>query len=191
MILDNDLQLNNIGLLFSGGVDSALLFYLLSKNRQEDNLTLYVIDRYNKPLSHARIVYDLICEKIKTDKFKLHTLAIPTVENHKEISAASEIIKTTTTHKMLVCGINKYPSNATIRPRYLASFQETDYVKYPLKHYYKHNIIDQFYKLGIEDILPYTHSCGLDQSIPCAKCFNCRERADAYNILNKEVNLGL
>lgn len=191
MILEDELYSNNVALLFSGGIDSALLFYLLSKNRQEDNLTLYVIDRYNKPLSHANAVYNLICEKIKTDKFKLHTLIISKVENHKEIYVASEIIKALNKHKILVCGINKYPKDITIRPRYIASFQETDFIKYPLKHYYKHDIIDQFYKLGIEDILPYTHSCGLDQVMPCTTCFNCRERIDAYNILNKEINLGL
>jgi 7-cyano-7-deazaguanine synthase in queuosine biosynthesis len=191
MTLEKDLYLNDVGLLFSGGIDSALLFYLLSKNRHNDNLSLYVIDRYNKPLEHAYYVYNLICQKLNTDKFKLHTLAIPKVANYREIKTAAGIIRSTTNHSMLICGINKYPDDLTIRPMHTTNFRETNYIRYPLKDYYKHDIINQFYKLGIEDILPYTHSCGLDQSSPCAKCFNCRERADAYTILNKDINLGL
>ena len=186
---------DNICLLFSGGVDSALIFYLVAKEIQEKysnkTLTLYVIDRYNRPLDHAYRVYDLLCKKLDTDRFRLNTVEIPPSENFEEIKILSKIIKSQNIHDMLLCGINKYPDDITIRPKFIADFTETDFVKYPLKNYTKDAIINQFYKLGIEDILPYTHSCGLNNDTPCEQCFNCRERIWAYDRLNLTIDLGI
>ena len=194
-MIETNLYSNNICLLFSGGIDSALIFYLVAKDIQEKypnkTLTLYVIDRYNRPLIHAYRVHDLLCKKLNTDRFKLNTVEIPSSENFEEIKILSKIIKSQNIHDVLLCGINKYPDDITIRPKFIADFKETDFVKYPLKDYTKDAIINQFYKLGIEDILPYTHSCGLNNSTPCKQCFNCRERAWAYNKLNLTIDLGI
>jgi 7-cyano-7-deazaguanine synthase in queuosine biosynthesis len=194
-MIETNLYSNNICLLFSGGIDSALIFYLVAKDIQEKypnkTLTLYVIDRYNRPLIHAYRVHDLLCKKLNNDSFKLNTIEIPPSENFEEIKILSKIIKSQNIHDMLLCGINKYPDDITIRPKFIADFTETDFVKYPLKNYTKDAIINQFYKLGIEDILPYTHSCGLNNDTPCEQCFNCRERIWAYDRLNLTIDLGI
>lgn len=183
---------NDIALLFSGGIDSALLFYLLSIAIRDyyphKHLTLYIIDRYNKPIDKAKTVYNVIVKKTKLP-VELILLPIPPVVQHQEIIIASMIIGKK--HPVVICGFNKYPSDTNIRPNYIVNIKEGSKVKFPLAHLEKDKIIQEFFNLGIEDLLPITHSCGSDDLVPCRNCFNCRERIWAYNMLNRSVDLGI
>jgi 7-cyano-7-deazaguanine synthase in queuosine biosynthesis len=93
-------------------------------------------------------------------------------------------------HSIVVCGFNKYPNDDSIRPTHLVKITEGKKLKFPFAHIEKHIIVQEFFNLGISDILPFTHSCGLNLDIPCGKCFNCRERIWAYTKINKPINLG-
>ena len=184
----------DIAILFSGGADSALLFYLCSSQilnlNLDAKLTLYVIDRHNGPIPYANLIYEQICDIIGSYQFPLATLDIPTTPNSNQISVASKQIKNSTQHDVLLWGINQYPDDITIRPKVISSFTETNFIRMPFKHYTKDIIIEQFYQLGIEDILHNTHSCGLRTEGYCYQCFNCKERIWAYNKLGRAVNLG-
>jgi 7-cyano-7-deazaguanine synthase in queuosine biosynthesis len=191
-MIDLEKYPDDIALLFSGGVDSTLLFYLLSvairDHYPNKRLTLYIIDRYNNPVSRAKIVYNNIV-KITTLPVELKLLTIPSVVQQQEIMIASKIIRKN--HPIVICGFNKYPSDPSIRPKHIVSVKDSNNVKFPLAQLEKDKIVQEFFNLGIEDLLPLTHSCGSNQSEPCRECFNCRERIWAYNSLNKQINLGL
>jgi 7-cyano-7-deazaguanine synthase in queuosine biosynthesis len=182
---------DDIALLFSGGVESTLLLYLISTGivRYYPNkyLTLYILDRHNKPIDKARTVVNMVFNKTKLS-VPLKLLSIPTVLQHQEVSVASKIIGLQ--HSIVVCGFNKYPNDDSIRPKHLANINEGKKLKFPFAHIEKNIIVQEFFNLGISDILPFTHSCGSDLDIPCGKCFNCRERIWAYNTIKKPVNLG-
>ena len=184
----------DIAILFSGGADSALLFYLCSSQILNLNLniklSLYVIDRHNGPIPYANLVYEQICDTIGSNQFPLITLDIPPTPNGNQVSVASNQIKNNTQHEVLLWGINQYPDDTTIRPKVISEFIETDFIRMPFKHYTKDIIIEQFYRSGIEDILHNTHSCGWRTEGYCERCFNCRERIWAYNKLGQAVNLG-
>lgn len=182
---------DDIALLYSGGVDSTLLFYLISReivtHYPEKTLTLYIIDRYNKPFIKANDVFRRIINKTNL-QVKLQQLVIPTVSQQHEILVASRIMAIH--HSVVVCGFNKYPSNETIRPNHIVNVRDSDKVKFPFAHLEKDKIVQEFFNLGIDDILPFTHSCGSNNSTPCGVCFNCREREWAYTLIGKPVNLG-
>ena len=182
---------DDIALLFSGGVESTLLLYLISTEivRRYPNkyLTLYLLDRYNKPIEKAHIVVNMVFNKTKLP-VPLKMLPIPKVLQHQEILLASKIVRSH--HSIVVCGFNKYPDDNSIRPKHLANINEDTKLKFPFAHVGKNVIIQEFFNLGISDILPFTHSCGLDFDTPCGECFNCRERIWAYNAIKKPVNLG-
>jgi len=180
-------------MLFSGGSDSSLLFYLLGskilKNNIDKTLTLFVINRPNNPILHAKNVHKKIEKKLNTDKFKLIELKIPKVDYFKQIPLASTLIKSKKEFDSLLWGINKYPEN--IKPNHIFNFKETHFLKFPFKDYTKDILIKEYFDLGIEDILFDTHSCGLNLNKPCMNCFNCKEREWAFRTLNKTVNYGL
>lgn len=191
-MIDLETYPDNIALLFSGGTESTLLFYLVSIAIRDQyphkRLTLYIINRYNNPIDRAKLLYNRVIEKTKFP-VELIVLPIPAVDQHYEITVASKII--TVTHPTVICGFNKYPSDVTIRPKHIAEVKDSDKHRFPLAQLEKHKIIQEFFNLGIEDILPFTHSCGLNYVVPCGNCFNCRERAWAYAILGKQLDLGI
>jgi 7-cyano-7-deazaguanine synthase in queuosine biosynthesis len=182
---------DDIALLFSGGVESTLLLYLISteiaRRYPDKYLTLYLLDRHNKPIEKAHTVINIVFNKTKLP-VPLKILSIPKVLQHREISLASKIIGLQ--HAIVVCGFNKYPDDDSIRPKHLVNINEGDKVKFPFAHVGKNVIIQEFFNLGISDILPFTHSCGLNFDTPCGGCFNCRERIWAYNAIKKPINLG-
>ena len=173
-----------IALLFSGGVESTLLLYLLNQEIQntDHELSVFVLDRPNKPLIKSREMF------AKIGKGSLNVLHIPEVKYWQQIPFATEILKQQ--YDVVLRGMNKYPSDQSIRPDRLFNFQESDKLKLPFKDLEKHQTIRAFYKLGIEELLPFTHSCGLHLDVPCGQCFNCRERRWGYNLLGLKVNLG-
>lgn len=179
---------NNISMLFSGGAESSLLYYLLASKIENKNLTLYVIDRYNKPIEHATKIFNLINKKLNYQNSDLKILPLPKIVQRYEIKFATCLLQNK--HNVLFLGFNKYPEDETIRPKYIGNFEETDFIKIPFKNLEKDKIIKMYFDLGIEDILYQTHSCGLNLHYPCKECFNCRERAWAYKKLNLPVEYG-
>ena len=185
---------SNIAILFSGGADSALLFYLsaleIINNNLDKQITLYVIDRHNKPLSYAFDTYERICEQLDFRKVQLHHLDIIDLPHYMQVPQVINIIYHKNLHDELLLGMNKYP-NDTIRPTVISDFRETPFLKIPFKYYTKDILIDVFFKLGIEDILYNTRSCGTPTPEPCKTCFNCRERLWAFNRLGITPNFGV
>jgi hypothetical protein len=166
-----------------------LYLLLLETQIYPTKISAYVIDRHNKPVTKAKHIHGLLLDRFKT-KIELQVLDIPQVEQHKEVIVGSLILADK--HQIVMSGVNKYPSNESIRPNHVFQyFKDTETFKLPFKQLEKYHIIDAFYKLGIEDLLPYTHSCGLQLAVPCQyHCFNCKERVWAYTVLGKEPNLG-
>lgn len=183
----------DLALMFSGGVESTLLFYLLSKQIKEQKnnyfLNLYIIDRFNNPLTYGFKVFDIICKRLNFNDVNLHVLNTPKVSKSNEVLAASLILKNR--HDAILWGINKYPSDVSIRPKNIFNFKKINKIYFPFENFEKDKIIKEFYNQQIEDILPFTHSCGLNERTPCKKCFNCKERMWAYDKLNIPLNLGV
>jgi 7-cyano-7-deazaguanine synthase in queuosine biosynthesis len=185
MFFGTDLRDRKVSLLFSGGVESTLLLYLLMK----DNIKFdtYIIDRFNNPLNKATRVFNYI-KKLTNSTGELTTLTFPKLPQHLELINVTMYLSRN--HDIILWGINKYPLDQSIRPNHIFNFQETDKLKLPFKDLEKSQTVEAFYKLGIEHLLPITHSCGSALNTPCGECFNCRERTWAYNKLGLTTNLG-
>jgi 7-cyano-7-deazaguanine synthase in queuosine biosynthesis len=186
MFFGTDLRDRKVSLLFSGGVESTLLLYLLMK----DNIKFdaHIIDRFNNPLNKATRVFNYI-KKITNSTGELTTLNFPKLPQHLEIINVTSYLSKN--YDIILWGINKYPSDTDIRPAYTYDFRSLNKVVYPFEDLDKSQILKMYYDLGIDDILPFTHSCGSNNLTPCSVCFNCRERIWAYNILGKLLNLGI
>ena len=186
---------NNIAIQFSGGIESTLLLYLivteLKKNRLNKNYCAYIFNRYNNPIQKAENLLRNI-EKIVNDKIIYEKVNLPTMTNLKLEGLVTRHYMAKKGHDMIVTGIQQPPSDPLIRPNYNIDLKEYIGVLYaPLWNLQKHHTIEIYYKLNIEFLLPYTHSCGSNQEEPCMKCFNCIERIWGYEKLGMVPNMGI
>ena len=180
---------NRIALLFSGGVESTLLYYLLGTESASKSLSLYVVDRHNQPLSKAHTVFEMVRSIINDNTTELKQLHLIEIANQRQVPFASRMLEQK--YEAVVWGINQYPDDTSIRPQHQFDFVERGKMKLPLANLQKDAIIKLYYEIGIQHILAHTHSCGSDQDHPCGECFNCRERAWAYQRLGLPVDLGI
>ena len=56
---------------------------------------------------------------------------------------------------------------------------------FPFNHLYKYHTVDMFYKLGIEELFDLTHSCTQLLTARCNECYHCLERSWAFKELNQ------
>lgn len=186
----------HIAMLFSGGSDSALMFYLAARQIKENNLDinieLYVTERYNYPVPYAHNVYNEICDRLDFHKFKLYEIERSILPKNAVIGPLIQWLIDSKKFDSVLSGKNRYPDDApNIRPFLFSWFEEIDILKYPFKDYTKDILINEFYQNDISDILSKTHSCGWKSAGVCGECFNCRERAWAYSKLPYTLDMGI
>jgi hypothetical protein len=65
-------------------------------------------------------------------------------------------------------------------------YKETASSFMPFINLYKPQLIDILYKLNVEFLIPYTHSCSVQPVGRCDKCYSCQERAWGFEELGLE-----
>jgi hypothetical protein len=55
----------------------------------------------------------------------------------------------------------------------------------PFNHLYKYHTVDVFYKLGLEELFELTHSCTQMKTSRCNRCYHCLERKWGFDQINK------
>ncbi len=188
-----------IAILYSGGADSTLLYYLVAtyliKQRNDTQLDLLIVDRHNKPIERAVNLYNTVKEKINDQSSQLKIITVPN-DTPSHLQVIKTVEQEQDNYDVILWGVNQYPDDTTIRPQRAFTVDFDRYsdhpkLKLPFANLKKSNIIEMFVELGLEDILHSTHSCGRPGLIPCGECFNCRERIWAYKKLGLEPNLGI
>lgn len=191
---------SKLAVLYSGGADSTLLYYLVAtsimQNYPDKSLDLIIVDRYNNPVDRATTLYNNLRSLIKDSITRLRFIPLPdTVPGNLQVLQAVNKIKAD--YDAILWGVNQYPDDAAIRPKNSSyqidfeNFKAPDKLYLPFAKFKKTDIIETYIKLGITDILYNTHSCGEPVEIPCGECFNCRERIWSFQKLGLEPNLGI
>lgn len=195
-------KIDRIGLYLSGGLDSAALLCMIltelkSINKLDTPITCFTVNKtdcfnqYSKDvlreiqkhfeiehIEHVIFDNDQVTEKWLNPRNEIGPKAIKYVsEYHKNMAvymacnrmAPEEYIKYTapmlTNHGYKINGAN-YCS--------------------PFLFLHKPQMLDIFFKLGVEDIVPYCHSCVLQDVGKCGVCYSCEERAWGFKMLDKQ-----
>ena len=171
-----------IGVLVSGGLDSALLYYLL-QTLVDDRYTItpFTITRNDGSNVHAQLVIDYVNHVLNKPKQISTILSINEPDSNMQVEAGMrEIIKqnvnvtyiglieTLPIHCINVAG----PYNPI----------DTDNFVYPFKNLNKSHIVDLIYKLNQTELFNITHSC-VSEKNRCGICNRCNERKWAFNQL--------
>jgi hypothetical protein len=176
----------NIGVLVSGGLDSALLYYMAKSLEIQDaryKVTPYTLERDDCSKNHAQLVVDYVHDKLSIER--VSTRYMPILQTDSDAQVAEGISKLLKERLSLV-----YVGIITTLPEHAlhgvgSPYFPVDYelVNYPLKQLTKDQVVDMIMKLGIDKLFELTHSCVYDIDIPCGMCNRCNERAWAFSQL--------
>lgn len=160
------------GIFISGGLDSALLYYLLLKENK--NVTPLLVVKNQNQQKYAIDVITYVQE--------LHKVAIsPRLLKNTDIKlAAQEAIDLGFTP--LYFGVIKELDEFLVDWE-SNNFVENKWIKGPLKDFDKSEIVKMIIENKIEHLFSITHSCAKQSQGRCGVCNRCRERAWAFSQL--------
>ncbi len=195
-------KIDRIGLYLSGGLDSAALLCLIltelkSINKLSTPITCFTVNKsdcFNQysiqvleqiqkhfnidHIEHVIFDNDQVTDKWLNPRNEIGPNAIKYVANyHKNMTvymacnrmAPEEYV--TYTYPMLTDhGYNK----------------NNVYYNSPFLFLHKPQMLDIFFKLEVEHIIKYCHSCVLQEVEKCGICYSCEERAWGFEMLKKQ-----
>lgn len=193
---EHSTTVDSIGLYFSGGIDStALLLLIIAELKNIGKLHAIPIYCYSiVKQDFATIIAPKILTTIQ-NKFDVHINHVNYIENYKNYTQNINIktfldIFLQYKNRFHFVANNRMPDESLVRFKNKLNIDyghDKNKVFYysPFLFLHKPQILDIFYKLKCEDIIPYTYSCTIHQAIPCQNCYACEERAWGFKMLNK------
>jgi 7-cyano-7-deazaguanine synthase in queuosine biosynthesis len=191
-------KVTRIGVYCSGGLDSAaLLCLILTELRNTDKLESMPVTAFTVLKNEGSTYYSSrVVEKVSAH-FNIPVHHVNNLENNVISRAVGRIgmVPYKVTHARNKHDMEIYQGNNRMAPASIRPFKQVLKVQYtdeqvlwksPFLNLHKPQIIDLFYKLGCEDIMPYTHSCTVQAIDKCNNCYSCSEKAWAFNALGKE-----
>lgn len=175
-----------LGVLVSGGLDSAILFYLLKTINQKignvHTIIPYSIRRKEGSIIHAPLVIDYIHKCFNEEPTKISFIdTLSSIREGKQVWLATQIIKTTNEVDHLYLGViysrpDHFKDVEVFRP----TKKEIGFLKYPFFQLEKSHIIDLIINLNQQKLFEITTSCD-NYGIKCFGCVGCTERAWGFS----------
>lgn len=175
------------GILLSGGIDSAILLYLLIKVNPNIQIQPFTIAKTDGAYLYADPIIDHFNKKFNLMIPQTIVVGDPTVYHRLQSTTAVREIFEKYPVDYLYIGLNQNPPELANLPG--APVRDTKstnpQIILPFVDLYKHNILEFMYDNNQEDLIDITHSC-TEQSVGrCNQCWQCTERAWAFEKLNK------
>lgn len=183
---------NKIGIMVSGGLDSALLLYLIIKeNKEKDNLCsidALTVYRSDDAKNHSNRVVVLI-EKLLDVNITQLEVGNPNVDpNNQVISGINDALFVRKYDNIFLAttAIPQQLSNCFDVPTRDAN----NYPKLsqPWGHITKDQIVQYIIDQQLTELFEVSHSCTGLQYAHCGSCFNCKERQWAFEQNNFKDN---
>jgi hypothetical protein len=181
-----------IAVLVSGGADSAILLYILAHESKKHGVKIVT---FTVPRTDGAYVYSpKIVEIVNAlGNFNLPMpISVGNPQCHHSQQTRSghrEILSTRPDIDYIYYGSQKVALGLVLENTYIlperpnkAYYAESKSVC-PFFDLTKEHTIDMYYKLGIEELLEYSHSCTFTPDGRCNQCYNCVERKWAFDRL--------
>jgi 7-cyano-7-deazaguanine synthase in queuosine biosynthesis len=186
-----------IGVLLSGGMDSAILLFLMLKEIKDNNinvnLTAYNVPNVNDNASvHSKRIVEFLETYFQTD-INFKSMGIGDETPLLLINKPAIELLTSGEVDVLFSGQNQFPPDAENWQAYKSALNkfvrrdpnvpETTRAKYPFIKLYKHHILEIYKQFNLLGLAKITHSCTTRLEGHCGECLWCEERAWAFNKL--------
>ena len=186
MKIDIDLNLK-YGILLSGGLDSAVLLYLIIRDYPVIDIQPFTIPKYDGAILYADPVIDHFNKKFDLKIPKTISVGDPNVYHRLQSkTAVKEIFEKYAVDKLFIA-INQNPPELADLPGAPQRDRKSDNPKilFPFVNLYKDDILRIMIDEDQLDLADITHSCTEQQIGRCDRCWQCTERAWAFSKLGK------
>jgi 7-cyano-7-deazaguanine synthase in queuosine biosynthesis len=181
------------GIMLSGGLDSAILLYLILKENKNIVIQPFTIPKHDGSHRYVNSIVEYL--KIQFDIFIPSTILIgdPEVHHTKQSTVAvKEIFKNYPLIDFLFFATNQNPIvNFDYSVYKLGGFpnrvKKSSHPKIlmPFIEMYKDQILKAVFDNNQEKLLLLTHSCTEQKTGRCGQCFQCNERTWAFCQLDR------
>lgn len=181
------------GILLSGGIDSAILLYLLTKSNPAINIQPFTIDKTDGAGLYADPIIEHFNRKFELSIPSTIFVGDPTVYHRMQsTTAVVDIFTKHTDIDFLFIGINRNPPELADDAHAPQRDTKSTHPKiiFPFVDLYKDAVLKFMYNDNQQDLLALTHTCTEQAHGRCNKCWQCRERMWAFKQLDK-IDTGL
>lgn len=195
--IDNNVS---VALTLSGGLDTALLTYLVSlelletNRRPEDYIKwIFTIPKKDGAELYTDAIIEWINKKLGISLPSRTILRIPNLHStYHGLQVWNSVLYAIDRYnpdKIYLGDQRAAPDSALIdepRPHRSINLEGPmpDRVIIPFNHLYKYHTVDALHKLGLEELFNLTHSCTQLKTTRCNRCYHCQERSWAFDQLN-------
>jgi len=180
IVLEND----KIGIMISGGLDSGLLLFLLLSlgYRASSKTKVFTVPRFDDSIIHSHRMVDWVTS-IFNVSIPIIEVGDPTLFHSQQVN--SGVSETLTMVDTILLGDTWLPTiklGGTTPIRYRNSNPKVNQVYLDL-NFNKTHVIKIAHDLGLYDLFIMSHSCTQSKLYRCNECWQCQERAWAFNEL--------
>lgn len=181
------------GIMLSGGLDSAILLYLLLKENKDVSMQPFSIPKNDS--SHLFVPNILKYFENCFDISISNTILVgdPTAHHSQQsTTAVKQILSQYAEIDFIYFATNQNPSHSFDYSQFKSGefpnrVQESDHPKIlmPFIKMYKDEILKIVFDNRQEELLKLTHTCTEQKTGRCGQCFQCKERAWAFGQLDQ------
>lgn len=172
----------HIGIFVSGGIDSAILYFLLLEENlrtgNKFNIVPYTIRRMGAEQS-ARNVIRWIHDFYNIPDIDLNIVGDPSLPEIQQVESGVNDVLGVRADYVYLGIIYDRPEHSLNWDRF--KFVETFKNRYPFLHLEKTHILDLYIKKNVLELLKLTHSCNTNIDTDCMICNGCQAKIWAFN----------
>jgi len=174
-----------VGILVSGGMDSALLYYLLIRLNVEQGfthkITPYTILRKDGSCEFAQSIIDYVHDQFDLPHKTTEVVGDPALPEILQVElGCTDVLEKS---NILYLGIIEELAIHTVGWRDPIKWKDEESRKYPFKNINKSHIVDLIYHFKQERLFELTHSCNMPGK--CGSCNGCNERQWGFDQLGR------
>lgn len=178
-----------IGVLLSGGSDSAILLYMLALESKQQNVEVipFTVPRTDGAITYSPKIVEIVNQLTDSnlqrpiqvgDGINLH-------HSQQAQSGGREIYYRYKDIEYHYYGSQQIPEELQNLPDIIYPYRPNALFNpgnaiCPFFNLTKEHTLDLYYKLKVPELLKYTHSCCVLDLGRCNKCYNCIERKWAF-----------
>jgi len=175
--------------MVSGGVDSAILYYLLlQENFNTGNkfeIIPYTMLRKEGSRYYAKDVINYVHDLHHLPHTDLNIIGDNTLPETQQVESGIMDVLHKTVDYVYLGIIESREEHSVGWHRF--PFKETFHRRYPLLNLQKSHVIDLYIKTGMIELLKMTHSCAVHEITPCNNCNGCIERIWGISEMNLDI----